>query len=464
MKSKNMKRRLLGATVRFSLAAIILTAASAAHASGVITNSPNFPTSGSYPGGSTHLFYTLGGHSLDGSQVSLTPIPGTVVSTPAGANEIEQFSATFSEMVSEDGAPAFPFSGIETAAVTIFGYSPGTVGTFNMEMTQLDLPPTPDVIGRESPTLSSVGQMTITPIGGGMFHIDSFFDVFTEISIDGGATWVPDVNGPIHVQLTQVPEPSSVMLFAIGLVGLMGCALRRRRAAFALALLVPLTLLAADAQAAGVTYQDSTFNNANWTATKALDTTAGNAATFSAGQVTTGGDPGAFREVTHNLDPGRIVVAHLLAGTTYNPSTQGAISAVSFSDDLIGLNEGGVTGYTLLLFQNGSYYGTGAGGVAGDDAIGQGTWQHFSHVGLTALNFANYSPLGTGGLFPDFSSTGAPIQIGYMSTNTESGGFGTTTTGIDNFAVSITSVPEPCSAVLVIVACGTLCWWRKRFK
>ncbi|MES1181097.1 MAG: PEP-CTERM sorting domain-containing protein, partial [Verrucomicrobiota bacterium] len=38
--------------------------------------------------------------------------------------------------------------------------------------------------------------------------IDSFFDVFTELSLDGGATWMPDTSGPMHVNLVETPEPS----------------------------------------------------------------------------------------------------------------------------------------------------------------------------------------------------------------------------------------------------------------
>ncbi len=47
---------------------------------------------------------------------------------------------------------------------------------------------------RESPTLSSTGTMTLFSDGsgtGGTF--DSFFDVFAELSLDQGQTWVPSV-------------------------------------------------------------------------------------------------------------------------------------------------------------------------------------------------------------------------------------------------------------------------------
>jgi hypothetical protein len=71
---------------------------------------------------------------------------------------------------------------------------------------------------RESPTLRSSGMVAITDEGGGMYRIDSFFDVFTELSVDGGQTWLPDVAGPHH--MTLVPEPSTLLLLALGGIAL----------------------------------------------------------------------------------------------------------------------------------------------------------------------------------------------------------------------------------------------------
>jgi hypothetical protein len=56
----------------------------------------------------------------------------------------------------------------------------------------------PGMMIRESPTLASTGQTTITDLGGGQFRIDSFFDVFTELSLDGGQSWSPS-NSSQHV-------------------------------------------------------------------------------------------------------------------------------------------------------------------------------------------------------------------------------------------------------------------------
>lgn len=51
----------------------------------------------------------------------------------------------------------------------------------------------PGVILRESPTLQSAGQTTSKPVAGG-FQID----IFTELSLDGGQTWMPG-DRPSHV-------------------------------------------------------------------------------------------------------------------------------------------------------------------------------------------------------------------------------------------------------------------------
>jgi hypothetical protein len=81
---------------------------------------------------------------------------------------------------------------------------------------------------RESPVLSSNGQHSYSEHPSGGFEVNSFFDIFTELSIDGGQTWIPS-SGPAHMELTRVgvPEPGSLMLAVF--VGLTGLAVRLRR-------------------------------------------------------------------------------------------------------------------------------------------------------------------------------------------------------------------------------------------
>jgi hypothetical protein len=85
------------------------------------------------------------------------------------------------------------------------------VHTYATEMLALDLVGLPfGARIRESPTLPSLGGHTIVDTPPSGYQIDSFFDVFTELSLDGGATWFPST-GSIHL---VTPEPGSLTLLA----------------------------------------------------------------------------------------------------------------------------------------------------------------------------------------------------------------------------------------------------------
>jgi hypothetical protein len=144
----------------------------------------------------------------------------------------EQFNSIVVGNISINGGSLNPISLSGLVSVILFGYTTlGQLGTFNTEMVQLDLSGS-GVLIRESPTLASTGQTKIEDIGGGLFRITSFFDVFTELSLDGGQNWIPST-GSTHVDLTNTPLPAALPLFATGLgaLGLLGWRSKRRRAA-----------------------------------------------------------------------------------------------------------------------------------------------------------------------------------------------------------------------------------------
>jgi hypothetical protein len=156
---------------------------------------------------------------------------GPVNHSPSGPNEIESYSAQWLGGISVNLAPSVPFTASGPEMAIAFNKLANTTGTFNTELLSMSLTGSsaygPFMI-RESPTLASTGQTTITSLGGGQYQIHSFFDVFTELSLDGGQTWMPSA-GSSHVTLEPVPEPSGIGLLVAGIISWSGFRRHRRR-------------------------------------------------------------------------------------------------------------------------------------------------------------------------------------------------------------------------------------------
>ncbi|MDB6056632.1 MAG: hypothetical protein JWO95_476, partial [Verrucomicrobiales bacterium] len=136
------------------------------------------------------------------------------------------FDAQFDADISDDGITYRPVTAKARGIITVkpSSGSTGASRIFDTEMLQLEvsggtLPA--GVMLRESPTKASLGQTTIRQVGGG-FLIGSFFDVFTEMSMDGGTKWsaasalcVMEMIGsdpektspPVLVSTSQFPPP-----------------------------------------------------------------------------------------------------------------------------------------------------------------------------------------------------------------------------------------------------------------
>ena len=147
------------------------------------------------------------------------------------------YDVAFSAFAGIGTGPAVPVMGTGTAQATGAAGPDGLIfepRVYQTEMLMLNLQgqvfSQPFMI-RESPTLASLGVTTtedLCPLCDPPFdtyRISSFFDVFTELSIDGGTTWVPS---PQSVRILQTPEPGSLLLLACG-VGICMTALGRAR-------------------------------------------------------------------------------------------------------------------------------------------------------------------------------------------------------------------------------------------
>lgn len=203
---------------------------------------------------------------------------------------------------------------------------------------------------------------------------------------------------------------------------------------------------------------DGTMAAANWSTTK-FDDSEGNA-NFSSSQLLSGGNPGAYWNVTHSYGPrtvtssASIALAHLNSNFTWNPSIQGMLNNVSLSLSADVINDGAsnAVGLGVVLFQNGTYY------TWFMAAPSQGpSWTTYSASNGIATDF-------TSGLnVPDFSPSGSLINFGFYTANGTTGSATSTQTAIDNvkLVLDVTPIPEP-SSLAIFSTLGASLFIRSR--
>jgi hypothetical protein len=123
---------------------------------------------------------------------------------PPNGSDSHSFSSQIEMDVLQPGLPPVHVV-VPNVFVQVQITSTGTSGSDQVYATEMlalniqggNLPPL--MMIRESPTLASTGETRIQPTTGG-FAISSFFDVWTELSTDGGNTWNPTTT-PARMEL-----------------------------------------------------------------------------------------------------------------------------------------------------------------------------------------------------------------------------------------------------------------------
>lgn len=185
----------------------------------IMTNSADLPPAdGAYVSDAYFEYYTAS------DTITLEdPILGDFTGTlrqAVGDDEIETFDAVFTAVETSRGLGSVTLTG--PVEMRHYDRLLSTTGVFMAEIISMSLSGDGLLI-REDAALESSGQTQITDLGGGLYEIDSFFDVYTEISDDGGSNW-DDCAGSTRIYL--VPEPATIILFSLG-----GLILLRRRKA-----------------------------------------------------------------------------------------------------------------------------------------------------------------------------------------------------------------------------------------
>ena len=167
-----------------------------------------FPTPGSTYASSkdadTVSFVVPGAGVVTARNLSVGNLLNPIAPPPLnGSATYNAGSAATACEVSLDGGQTW-YASMPTGMVVlhlVHALDAGNTSFFDTEMLQLDLAansPSGPLGLRESPTKASLGRHTIQTASQG-YAVSSFFDVFLELSLDGGQTWTPG-SQPIRLQ------------------------------------------------------------------------------------------------------------------------------------------------------------------------------------------------------------------------------------------------------------------------
>lgn len=213
---------------------------------------------------------------------------------------------------------------------------------------------------------------------------------------------------------------------------------------------------------ADIIYYDGTFNSGNWSIATLVY---GPGGIVSGTQQANGGNPNQWLKVDDTVygnvgDIKAVFGFFANSDAVYNPSTQGAIDHIYYSEEalfLSGLGGSGQRGFVALK-QNGNIYHI--FNTTGTPSA----WTKKEKDNVVGTDFIQMNDPNNPGTFwmtpntslhPDFSANGSPITFGFYRGNSDgTGGLNgyNQSVGMDNWTVIIHTVPEPASLALLWTA------------
>lgn len=194
----------------------------------VISSSPNLPPLNGQYVANGPIGYNVGGNFIQVNNLDLMNFSANIPPPTIFSGTVSSFFDVFVDLsIDFNGGPFGPATTTGLVTEQITSAELGTNATlYSAQMTQMDISGLPGGIQlRIDPVTPSTGPTAITSVGINEFGISSFFDIFTDISLDGGNTWTPALNAPA-LTLEPAPEPGTIALLSLGGAGLLW---KRRR-------------------------------------------------------------------------------------------------------------------------------------------------------------------------------------------------------------------------------------------
>ncbi|HLK14694.1 MAG TPA: hypothetical protein VKT78_07810 [Fimbriimonadaceae bacterium] len=146
---------------------------------------------------------------------------------PAGTTPLTE-DITFDATVN---GVAETFTGTATLTITPeSGVQSNGVGTYDTAITALSVSDGLQVIALGNGGATGQAIVSLNNSGPGAYHVNSFFDVFTELSLDGGVTYTQSSGANLFNDTAPAPTPEPITM-GLGVAGLAIAFRRVRRSA-----------------------------------------------------------------------------------------------------------------------------------------------------------------------------------------------------------------------------------------